>query len=69
MLIMRNQSKVVNRDTKGLYREGLNGEIDNLIDIVVPYELGMKADLILNTEKEISSTFLNKLLNYILENE
>ncbi|MEJ2195787.1 MAG: adenylyl-sulfate kinase [Ignavibacteriaceae bacterium] len=42
---------LVERDTKGLYKRALNGELDNLIGFSekIPYEEPLKPDLILET--------------------
>jgi len=42
---------LVERDTKGLYKKALNGELDNLIGFSdkIPYEEPLKPDLILET--------------------
>ena len=46
-----NKNTLIERDTKGLYKKALNGELDNLIGFSdkLPYEEPSKPDLILET--------------------
>lgn len=45
------RNTLIERDTKGLYKKALNGELDNLIGFSnkLPYEEPLKPDLILET--------------------
>ncbi|MEE9356515.1 MAG: adenylyl-sulfate kinase [Methylococcaceae bacterium] len=43
---------LIDRDTKGLYRKALNGEIANFTGISDPYEEPVSPDLVIETDKE-----------------
>ena len=57
---------VIKRDTKGLYKKALNGQIENFIGIdqKVPYQEPLDSDLILDTEQYTSQELVNHLLNF-----
>lgn len=52
------------RDTKGLYKKALEGEIENFTGIGAPYEVPGDPDLILDTENNDPETDLEILFNY-----
>ena len=51
MYIKCDRNTLIERDTKGLYKKALDGEIDNLIGFSdkIPYEEPSNPDLILET--------------------
>jgi adenylylsulfate kinase len=53
---------LIRRDTKGLYRKALEGEIQNFTGISDPYEAPLAADVILETDKETPARCAEKLL-------
>lgn len=53
---------VIKRDTKGLYRKALEGEIMNFTGISDPYEVPLAADVILETDKDTPERCVEKLL-------
>lgn len=54
--------KLVERDTKGLYKKALAGEIDNFTGVNDPYEDPENAEIILETEKETVEESVAKVL-------
>jgi len=60
--------EAVKRDTKGLYKKALAGEIDNLIGLGngVPYEPPEGPDLVLDTEAEDAGSSIKRLLVFIM---
>ncbi len=54
---------VIRRDTKGLYRKALDGEIMNFTGISDPYEEPLAAEIILETDKETPERCVEKLLD------
>jgi adenylylsulfate kinase len=59
--------EVIRRDTKGLYRKALSGEMKNFIgvDPNVPYQPPANADLVLNTGSESIDACLSTFLQFI----
>lgn len=57
----------IERDTKGLYKKALKGEIKNFTGISAPYEVPEQPDLILDTEKYKAEENIENLLNYVLK--
>lgn len=53
---------VIRRDTKGLYRKALEGEIMNFTGISDPYKEPLAADVILETDTETPERCVEKLL-------
>lgn len=53
---------VIRRDTKGLYRKALEGEILNFTGISDPYEAPLTPDVVLETDKETPARCVEKLL-------
>lgn len=43
---------LVQRDTKGLYKKAMNGEVKNFTGVSDPYEEPLNPELVLNTHKE-----------------
>jgi adenylylsulfate kinase len=54
--------KLLERDTKGLYKKALAGEIDNFTGVNDPYEEPENAEIILETEKETVEESVAKVL-------
>jgi adenylylsulfate kinase len=59
--------KLVERDTKGLYKKALAGEIDNFTGVNDPYEEPENAEIILETEKETVEESVAKVLRGLEE--
>jgi adenylyl-sulfate kinase len=59
--------KLVERDTKGLYKKALAGEIDNFTGVNDPYEDPENAEIILETEKETVEESVAKVLRGLEE--
>lgn len=59
--------EVIRRDSKGLYRKAMAGEISNFIGIDknVPYESPADADLVIDSANESAEVSVNNLLNFI----
>ena len=55
----------IQRDTKGLYRKAMNGEIPYFTGISSPYEPPLKPDVVVNTDKENIGESMSKILNVI----
>ena len=53
---------LIRRDTKGLYRKALEGEILNFTGISDPYEAPLTADIVLETDTETPAHCVEKLL-------
>ena len=54
---------LVERDTKGLYRKALNGEIANFTGVSDPYEEPFSAELVLESHRESPEQSLKRLLH------
>lgn len=56
---------LIERDTKGLYKKALDGELDNLIGFSdkIPYEEPLKPDLLLETNLISPTDAVQKILN------
>jgi adenylylsulfate kinase len=59
--------KLVERDTKGLYKKAMAGEIDNFTGVSDPYEEPENAEIILETEKETVEESIAKVLRGLEE--
>ena len=61
--------EVIRRDTKGLYKKALNGEIKNFIGIdpIVPYEAPLDPEVIIDTEHESISDSVHVIIKKVLE--
>ena len=59
---------LVKRDTKGLYKKALNGELDNLIGFSdkIPYEEPLDADLILETNSISPENAVEKIYEVVI---
>ena len=59
------KNTLIERDTKGLYKKALNGEIDNLIGFSdkIPYEEPVKPDLLLETNLISPDYAVKKIYN------
>lgn len=59
--------EVIKRDTKGLYKKALNGEIENFIGLHdhVPYEVPKRCELVIDTDNETVPESVDKLIRYI----
>lgn len=53
------------RDTKGLYKRAMNGEIKNFTGVNDPYEVPDKAELVVNTELEPLEDIRDKILSHL----
>jgi len=67
VFVKANLETLIERDTKGLYKRALKGEIDNFIGIDknTPYETPMNSDIIINTNKETIEQSTQKLIGYL----
>ncbi len=54
--------KLIERDTKGLYKKALNGEIKNFTGVSDPYEPPLNPEVICKTGEESVETSLNKII-------
>jgi len=59
--------KLVERDTKGLYKKALNGKLKNLIgvDSKTPYEIPVEPNLIIDTESQSEKKSFDKIIKFI----
>tara|TARA_B100001250_G_C19330925_1_gene584643 strand:- start:46 stop:564 length:519 start_codon:yes stop_codon:yes gene_type:complete len=69
IFIKASLKKLVERDTKGLYKRALNGKLKNLIgvDTETPYETPIKPNLIINTDTQSEKKSFDKILKFISE--
>lgn len=58
---------LVERDTKGLYKKALAGEVKNFTGVSDPYEEPEHAELILDTDKESIDACTEKIMNKLSE--
>jgi adenylyl-sulfate kinase len=58
---------VIRRDTKGLYRKALNGEIINFTGVSDPYEEPLAAEVILETDRETPERCVERLLTRLTQ--
>ncbi len=58
----------IKRDTKGLYKKAINGEINNLIGFaeISPYESPVNPDLIIDTENLTIHESLSRIINFVI---
>ena len=56
------------RDPKGLYIKAREGKIPEFTGISAPYEIPANPELTLYTDKETISESVNKIVNYLIEN-
>lgn len=59
--------ELIIRDTKGLYRKALRGEIQNFTGISDPYEEPENPEIIVETDKESVDQSVSKILAYLQE--
>lgn len=57
---------VKKRDTKGLYKKALKGEITNLTGVNDPYEEPYNPDLIIETDKQNIDSSVQNLVNFLV---
>lgn len=55
----------IERDTKGLYKKALAGEIENFTGISHPYEEPPNPEIIIETDKETPEESVKKILDYM----
>ena len=55
----------IRRDTKGLYKKALNGEIKNMTGISAPYEAPESPDIEIVTENVEVDEAVNKIMSYL----
>ncbi|MCK5687144.1 adenylyl-sulfate kinase [bacterium] len=55
----------IKRDTKGLYKKAIAGEIKNFTGISAPYEEPVNPDIIINTEKCSVDDAVNLIMDYL----
>lgn len=60
---------LVKRDTKGMYKKAMAGEIKNFTGINDPYEDPLKPELVVETDKENVEESLKKILTYLEKRE
>ena len=58
---------VVERDTKGLYKKAIAGEIKNFTGVSDPYEAPTNPEITVHTGKESIEESAEKILNYLVE--
>ena len=58
---------VIERDTKGLYRQALAGEIDNFTGISDPYEAPTQAEIVVDTDKQSVAQSVEQILDYLTQ--
>jgi adenylylsulfate kinase len=56
------------RDPKGLYKKARNGEIKNFTGIDSPYEIPENPELIIKTDQLSIDECINKIINYLTDN-
>jgi adenylylsulfate kinase len=56
---------LVARDTKGLYKKALAGEIQNFTGISDPYEPPEQAEVVVNTDRETVAESVGRILAYL----
>jgi len=59
---------LIERDPKGLYKKALAGEIKEFTGISAPYEEPENPEIVLNTNEETVEESVEKILNYLKEN-
>ncbi len=57
----------IGRDTKGLYRRALAGEIAQFTGVSDPYEEPLAAELVVDTERETPATSAARVLDRLIE--
>ena len=60
---------VEKRDTKGLYKKARAGIIKDFTGVSAPYEEPEKPEIVLETDKLSIQESVNKIFNYLLEND
>jgi len=58
---------VIKRDTKGLYKKAIQGEIKNFTGISDPYEEPENPELVVDTDKETPEESAQKILDKLIE--
>ena len=60
--------ELVRRDTKGLYKKALNGDLENLIgvDPDTPYQIHKNPDLTIDTDQQNEDQSYKKILTLLL---
>ena len=53
----------IQRDCKGLYKKALNGKMNNLIGLQIPYEEPVNPEIIANTEFDSCDNIVNKIIS------
>jgi adenylyl-sulfate kinase len=59
---------LVERDVKGLYKKAIAGEIQNFTGVSDPYEEPLRAEIVVETDKETVEQSATKILRYLEEN-
>jgi adenylyl-sulfate kinase len=62
--------ELIKRDTKGLYKKALNGNLTNLIGIDpnTPYEVPRNPNLIVDTDRQTKNKSFEKILKFMFGN-
>ena len=55
----------INRDTKGLYKKAINGELSDFTGISSPYQIPQKPDLIVPTSYNIPDESVNQIVEWL----
>jgi len=60
--------ELVRRDTKGLYKKALNGELENMIgvDPNTPYQIPENPNLIIDTDIQNEAQSFKKILDFVV---
>ena len=60
--------ELVKRDTKGLYKKAISGELNNLIgvDPNTPYQIPVNPNLIIDTDVQTEGQSFKKILDFVV---
>lgn len=59
---------LIDRDTKGLYKKAINGEIKNFTGVNDPYEEPLNAEIVIDTGKLTEDESFNIIIDYLIKN-
>ncbi len=57
----------IKRDTKGLYKKAIAGEIENFTGISHPYEEPLNPEIVVETDKESAEECVDKIISRLVE--
>jgi adenylyl-sulfate kinase len=66
--VKASMKELVKRDTKGLYKKAINGELENLIgvDPNTPYQIPENSNLIIDTDIQTEGQSFKKILDFMI---